>query len=144
MNRFHPDFPNEEKTRQYKAHKETSESISATKVTRRCLHWTGLVTGQVALDLAKKIDSLLSPINNVQIAPASGGRGERGGNKKSKVITAKAWVQSWISALSKWDVILQEAFGGHRGCLAVRPAPNQFPGPVREWLKTGARTGSGN
>ena len=75
--RAHPDFPEKDAQKQYLCHKESIYEEATFVERRRALHWTCVVSGEVALECAKNLDSIFSgnAPAELQIAQATGGRG---------------------------------------------------------------------
>jgi hypothetical protein len=58
--RPHPDFPRDPLMRQYRVAGDSKETLSRTSVRERSLHWTSMLTGQVALEMAQNVESLFA------------------------------------------------------------------------------------
>jgi hypothetical protein len=70
LHRDHPDLPEDKELRQYFVH-DVSREVRANGVQKlRTLHWTGHVTGQTAIEMAKCVEELFA-VSSTASAPAS-------------------------------------------------------------------------
>jgi hypothetical protein len=68
--RPHPDFPTLKEMRQYKVAGECKESFSSSSERTRALHWTALLQGQVALEMAQNIEAMFAIESSASTTPA--------------------------------------------------------------------------
>jgi hypothetical protein len=77
--RPHPDFPTMPEMKQYKVSGESKETFSSSSERTRALHWTAMLQGQVALEMAQNVESLFAIESSASSASTSGGGSEQAG-----------------------------------------------------------------
>jgi hypothetical protein len=87
LHRPHPDFPHLQVMTQYKALESSKESHEQAYQKLRCLHWSGHVEGQVALELAANLEKMFGPegfvVSPVAAAKAAGAEAKAKSRAKS-------------------------------------------------------------
>ena len=141
--RFHPDFPGDDEMKQYRCH-EYSRVNDINYVQRtRSMHWSGMVSGELAIDMAKNLenlfrtdDTVVAPIVDAVPAGRGGGRGGgrraagRGNAKPKTGVSAKQFAQDWAKQAMNWSSILKDC----KAKLACKP----WAGDLAKQMETGA------
>jgi hypothetical protein len=114
--RPHPDFPTLKAMRQFKVTGECKESFSSSSERTRALHWTALLQGQVALEMAQNIESMFA----IEASPAAPDRAagkpkpcpKPRPKKEKKVVTPadarKLYVDALASRCMEYTSIMME------------------------------------
>jgi hypothetical protein len=74
--RSHPDFPQLAEMKQYRVSGECKETFSSSSERTRAMHWTAMLTGQVALEMARNVESLFSLENSASVASPADADGQ--------------------------------------------------------------------
>ena len=99
--RMHPDFPEDADMVQVLHHKESIATKSKERKHTRAITWSGVVTGSLAIEMAKNINNMLGDIQCMVNVRSE----NRGANKNSagrKKVGPKRFGESQVTNVSSW------------------------------------------
>ncbi|CAK0893659.1 unnamed protein product [Prorocentrum cordatum] len=104
--RYHPDFPDDLTMVEYKRHLSTKETYTYIKEHTQTIHWTGALSGQVALEMARNLESLF---DQTTTGMATLGRGRTSRTSVGNVSTTpEDYVQKWGALTKTYTDIISE------------------------------------
>ena len=103
--RPHPDFPDDKSMTQYRVWDSSSNSHEDILKRTRSMHWTALVNGDTALEMAKNLEDMFA-LPSAPTARAVPEQTEK--PAQVKALNPSLYAQQWVNKSSEWAKVFRE------------------------------------